>query len=538
MSVTAAETTQVAMDPVANLAVSGVFIAVTLVLIIWASKRSKTSTGFYAGDRSFGAAQNGLAITGDFVSAAAFLGIAGAMAVNGYDGFIYAIGFFAGWLLTMLLIAERLRNIGKYTLGDVLSFRMNQRPVRVAAATSSLVITYLYLVAQMAGVGTLAAVLLGVRSQVGQAIAIAIVGGLMLLYVVVGGMRGTTLTQIIKAAMMMSVGIILAVWVLALFGFNLSALLGAAADNSPHGDALLAPGLAYGVSSLTQIDFLSLSLALVLGSIGLPHILMRYYTVPTAKVARKSVAWAIWLIGIFSILSLVIGYGAVAKVGGDTIAAAPGGANSAALLLAFDLGGVPFLAIVSAVALATVLAVVAGLTITAAAAFGHDIYANVIRAGKPTDDRTEVRAGKVGAIIIGVLAIFGGILATGQNIAFLVALGYVVAASANLPTMLYTLFWKRFNTAGSLWAIYGGLTTSVVLIVFSPTVSGLPTSMIPGVDFHWFPLKNPGLISIPAGFLFGFLGTVLSKDRGESARFVEQEVRGLTGIGAAKATDH
>jgi len=301
----------------------------------------------------------------------------------------------------------------------------------------------------------------------------------------------------------------------------------------------------YGKTTTTKIDFISLSLALVLGTAGLPHVLMRFYTVPTSKEARKSVEWAIWLIGGFYLLTLVLGYGAAALVGPAAILKAPGGANSAAPLLAFQLGGELLLGLISAVAFATILAVVAGLTITASASFAHDVYANVLKRGQVNADG-EVRVARITALVIGAVAILGGIFANGQNIAFLVALAFAIAASANLPTILYSLFWRRFNTRGALWSIYGGLISAVTLIIFSPVVSGKAPvagkspSMItdPSIDFHWFPLDNPGLVSIPLGFLLGYIGTITSREHNE-AKFAEMEVRSLTGAGAEKAVvDH
>ena len=453
------------------------------------------------------------------------------------------------WLVALLLVAELLRNTGRYTMGDVLAFKMRQRPVRAAAATSTLAVSFFYLLAQMAGAGGLVALLLNVTSKVGQSVVIAIVGAVMIAYVLIGGMRGTTWVQIIKAVLLIAGAGIMTVWVLALFGFSLSAVMGAAVERAgAAGEKLLAPGAQYGKSAITRIDFLSLGLALVLGTAGLPHILMRFYTVPTAKEARRSVVWAIGLIGLFYLFTLVLGYGAGALVGPDAIKKAPGGANSAAPLLAYQLGGTVLLGIIAAVAFATILAVVAGLTITASASFAHDIYVNVIKHGVVEDAaHLEVKIARRTAIVIGLVAILGGILANGQNIAFLVALAFAVAASANLPTILYSLFWKRFNTTGALFSIYGGLAITLILIIFSPVVSGKPVdpvtgrspSMLQGVDFHWFPLDNPGLISIPASFLLGFLGTVLAKgDRPDPAKVAEMEVKSLTGADAAKALVH
>ena len=546
---TLAQTSTVANNnPVLNITVFALFVVATLAVVVYVSRRATSgASDFYTAGGGFSGPQNGVAISGDYLSAASFLGIAGAIALNGYDGFLYSIGFLVAWLVALLLVAELLRNTGRYTMGDVLAFRMRQRPVRAAAATSTLAVSFFYLLAQMAGAGGLVALLLDIQDRAQQGIVIAIVGAIMVAYVLIGGMRGTTWVQIIKAVLLIAGAGIITVWVLVLYGFNLSALLGdAVARGGEAGQALLAPGKQYGTSGLTRIDFISLALALVLGTAGLPHILMRFYTVPTAKEARRSVVWAIWLIGIFYLFTLVLGYGAGAIVGPEVIRAAPGGANSAAPLLAAELGGPILLGIIAAVAFATILAVVAGLTITASASFAHDIYANVIKSGEEVSGEQEVKVARITAVVIGVVAIVGGILANGQNIAFLVALAFAVAASANLPTILYSLFWKRFNTTGALCSIYGGLAICILLIVFSPVVSGKPVnettgrspSMLQGVDFSWFPLDNPGIVSIPLSFLLGYLGTVLSKDDNVPNKVAEMEVRSLTGVGSEKAVAH
>jgi cation/acetate symporter len=525
-------------NPTLNISIFAVFVAITLVIVFRASRNSKTASDYYAAGRAFTGPQNGIAISGDYLSAASFLGIAGAIAINGYDGFLYSIGFLVAWLVALLLVAELLRNTGKFTMGDVLAFRMKQRPVRAAAAVSTLAVSFFYLLAQMAGAGGLVALLLGIESKVGQALVIVVVGILMIVYVLVGGMKGTTWVQIIKAALLIAGAFVMTVWVLGKYGFNLSSLLQGAVDKAgAGGEALLGPGKQYGKTGTSKLDFLSLGIALVLGTAGLPHVLMRFYTVPTAKDARKSVVWAIVLIGIFYLFTLVLGYGAGALVGPKTINGAPGGVNSAAPLLAQALGGPVLLGLISAVAFATILAVVAGLTITASASFAHDVYANVIKKGQVKDPDAEVKVARITALVIGALAIAGGIVANGQNIAFLVALAFAVAASANLPTILYSLFWKRFNTQGALWSIYGGLATTIVLIIFSPAVSGGAKPMIKGVDFHWFPLENPGLVSIPVSFFLGWLGAKLSKEY-DAKKYAEMEVRALTGVGAEKAIHH
>jgi cation/acetate symporter len=524
-------------NPVINISIFGAFVVVTLVVVFRASRNTRTAADYYAAGRAFTGPQNGIAISGDYLSAASFLGIAGAIAVNGYDGFLYSIGFLVAWLVALLLVAELLRNTGKYTMGDVLAFRMRQRPVRAAAAVSTLVVSFFYLLAQMAGAGGLVALLLGITGKAGQAFVITVVGVLMIVYVLVGGMKGTTWVQIIKAALLIVGAAAITVWVLARFGFNLSSLLGGAVEKGGAGGAaLLDPGKQYGKSGTTRLDFVSLALALVLGTAGLPHILMRFYTVPTAKEARRSVVWAIWLIGIFYLFTLVLGFGAGALVGPKAINDAPGKVNSAAPLLAQALGGPVLLGFIAAVAFATILAVVAGLTITASASFAHDVYASVIKKGR-ADPGKEVRVARITAVVIGAVAIGGGIVANGQNIAFLVALAFAVAASANLPTILYSLFWRRFNTQGATWSIYGGLAICLLLIVFSPAVSGSASAMFPAADFHWFPLSNPGIVSIPASFILGWLGTVLSTERND-AKYAEMEVRALTGAGAEKAVPH
>jgi len=524
-------------NPVLNIAIFLVFVAITMTIVFRVAKRNTSASDFYAGGRSFSGPQNGFAISGDYLSAASFLGIVGAIAVTGYDGFLYSIGFLVAWLVALLLVAELMRNTGKFTMADVLSFRLKQRPVRLAAAMSTLAVCFFYLLAQMAGAGGLVSLLLGIDGKTGQSIVVAVVGVLMIMYVLFGGMKGTTWVQIVKAFLLIGGAGIMTVWVLAINGFNFSQLLGDAVANATADppEALLAPGLKYGA---LPIDFVSLSIALVLGTAALPHVLMRFYTVPTALEARRSVVWAIWLIGIFYLFTLVLGYGAAAMVGSEAIENAPGGVNSAAPLLALELGGPILLGTISAVAFATILAVVAGLTITAAASFSHDIYNSVIKRGTATQ-QTEVKVARITVLAIGGVAIFGGIGVQGQNIAFLVALAFAVAASANLPTILYSLFWRRFTTRGAVWSIYGGLITAVGLIAISPVVSGTETAMLgPNIDFAIFPLQNPGIISIPVGFLLGFIGSLTDK-RGEDPKLAaEMEVRSMTGYGAEKAVEH
>ncbi|OMH24231.1 cation acetate symporter [Tersicoccus phoenicis] len=530
-------TTEQVGTPWVNMLIFALFVAVTLVIVLRASRNNRTAADYYAAGRSFTGSQNGTAIAGDYLSAASFLGIVGAIAVNGYDGFLYSIGFLVAWLVALLLVAELLRNTGKFTMADVLSFRLRQRPIRIAAAITTLAVCFFYLLAQMAGAGALVSLLLGIPDRLGQSLVIVVVGALMILYVLVGGMKGTTWVQIIKACLLIAGAAVMTVWVLALHGFNLSELLGQAVTTAGGNEAILNPGLQYGKTGTSRLDFISLALALVLGTAALPHVLMRFYTVPTAKEARRSVVWAIWLIGLFYLFTLVLGYGAGALIGADRIKGAPGGVNSAAPLLAFELGGSLLLGFISAVAFATILAVVAGLTITAAASFAHDIYANVVRKGA-VEAGGEVKVARRTVVVIGIVSILGGIGAQGQNVAFLVALAFAVAASANLPTILYSLFWARFTTRGAVWSMYGGLAAAIVLIALSPVVSGSPTSMIPGADFAVFPLSNPGLFSIPLAFLLGWIGSVTDSAGENRRKQAEMEVRSLTGVGAEKAVEH
>jgi cation/acetate symporter len=530
-----AATAEVENNPVLNITIFAAFVAVTMFIVLRASRNNRSASDYYAGGRSFTGPQNGFAISGDYLSAASFLGICGAIAVNGYDGFLYSIGFLVAWLVALLIVAELMRNTGKFTMADVLSFRLKQRPVRMAAALSTLAVCFFYLLAQMAGAGGLVSLLMGIDGKVGQSLVIAVVGALMIIYVLVGGMKGTTWVQIVKAILLIAGAFAMTIWVLALNGFNLSTLLASAVENAAEGvgEGVLNPGLQYGENPL---DFISL--ALVLGTAGLPHVLMRFYTVPTAKEARRSVVWAIWLIGAFYIFTLILGYGAAALVGADEIKNAPGGVNSAAPLLALHLGGPILMGFISAVAFATILAVVAGLAITAAASFAHDIYANVIKKGKVEDSEAEVKIARRTVIVIGAIAIIGGIGVQGQNIAFLVALAFAVAASANLPTILYSLFWKGFTTRGAVWSIYGGLISAMVLITFSPVVSGSETAMIPGADFAIFPLANPGIISIPLGFLLGWIASITDRTVESPELAAEMDVRAHTGFGAEEAVEH
>ena len=543
----AADAGEAAGNPLLNIAIFGAFIVVTLYIVTRAGKTTSESADFYTGGASFSGTQNGLAIAGDYLSAASFLGIVGSIALNGYDGFLYSIGFFVAWLVALLLVAEPLRNVGRFTMADVLSFRLRQKPVRVAAAFGTLFVSLFYLIAQMAGAGSLVSVLLNLHSFTAQAICVGIVGVIMIIYVLVGGMKGTTYVQMIKAVLLIAGVLIMSVLAFIMAKGGLTTVFDQAidthsassylAENGYEAEEIMKPGLKYGETTTSKLDFISLGLSLVLGTAGLPHVLMRFYTVPTAKEARKSVTWAIVLIGSFYLLTLILGYAAAASVGPDRILAAPGGANSAAPLLAFELGGSIFMALISAVAFATVLAVVAGLAITASASIAHDIYDAVLRDGQATEEE-QVRVSRITVVVLGIVSIILGILAMQQNVAFLVSLAFAVAASANLPTILYSLYWKRFNTTGAVASIYTGLISALVLIALSPAVSGSPTAMFPNADWSIFPLTSPGLVSIPLGFLAGIVGTYLGKPDNFDELQAEMEVRSLTGVGVEAPVDH
>ena len=539
-----------------------VFILVTLFLVYRASKQSKESVDFYNAGSSLNGFQNGLAISADYMSAASFLGIAGLISLFGFDGFLYSIGFLVAWLLALLLVAEPLRNSGRFTMGDVVSFRMSQKPVRTAAATSTVVVSVFYLLAQMVGAGALVALLLGLTDPAAKNWIIVAVGALMILYVTVGGMRGTSYVQIVQAFLLITGASVLTFMVFASFSFDLNSLLAKASEMSGQGLAFLEPGGRFGpeiagdawATFIGKLDLISLSLALVLGTAGLPHILIRFYTVPSSKVARKSVNWAIGNIGAFYLMTIALGFGAAALVPravlgmgvNDDGSLVNTSGNVAAPQLALELGGgegslggAIMLAVIGAIAFAVILATVAGLTLASSTSFAHDLYANVIRGGKATPDE-EVRVARIAALVIGLLAIVMAISAQGLNVAFLVGLAFAIAASANLPAVLLTMFWKKFNTRGAVFAIYGGLGMALFLLVLSPNFSGAANSFIPlatGFDINIFPLRNPGLISIPFGFLMGWVGTISSSER-NIAKYAELEVRSLTGADIGKSVSH
>ena len=524
-------------NPVLNIVIFVAFIVVTMTIVTRVGKKTSQAGDFYTGGASFNGTQNGLAIAGDYLSAASFLGIVGSIALNGYDGFLYSVGFFVAWVVALLLVAEPLRNTGKFTMADVLSFRLKQRPVRLAASFATLGVTLFYLIAQMAGAGALVSTLLDIHEKGIQALIIAIVGAVMIAYVLIGGMKGTTYVQMIKAVLLIA-GVFIMI-VIAFFAYkgNFSQLLDDAVNMHGGDTAILEPGQKYGADTGTKLDFISLGMALCLGVAGLPHVLMRFYTVPTAKEARKSVVWAIVLIGGFYLMTLVVGFAAAAYVGPERIKEAAGGANSAAPLLALELAGPIFMALIAAVAFATVLAVVAGLAITASASVVHDFYHEIIRNGESTEEE-QVRVSKITVVVLGVISVVLGILAMDQNVAFLVSLAFCIAASANLPTILFSLYWKKFNTTGAVWSTYGGLISALVVLVFSNAVSGAPGAMFPDADWSFIALTNPAIISIPIGFGLAILGTYMGKPDHKEALAAEMEVRSLTGVGVEAPVDH
>ena len=472
-----------------------VFIAITLGITYWAARRTRTTEHFYAAGRTISPAQNGLALAGDYMSAASFLGIAGLVSTTGFDGLIYSTGWLVGWPVVLFLIAEPLRNLGKYTFADVVALRLKQTPVRLAAAIGTLATVIFYLIAQMVGAGGLIKLMFGLSYET----AIVIVGAAMISYVLFGGMIATTWVQIVKAVLLLGGALILALLVLSRFGFNPAALFGAAA--AKYGDAVLAPGKL--VSN--PWDAISLGMALMFGTAGLPHILMRFYTVPDARAARTSVFYATGLIGFFYLLTFVLGFGAMVFVGPDAIRAIDRGGNMAAPLLAEFIGGTAFLGFIAAVAFATILAVVAGLALAGASALSHDLWVNVIRPSA-AGTAEELKVARVATVVLGVAAVIFGITFKGQNVAFMVSLAFAIAASGNFPALLMSIFWRRFSTAGAVASILTGTFGTLLLIWLSPTIQ---VDVLHRTD-AWFPLKNPALVTIPLSFIVGIVVSLLS----------------------------
>ncbi len=523
-----------------------IFIAITLGITYWASKRSAGANAYFAAGRQIKGWQNGIAVAGDYMSAASFLGIAGIIAFQGYDGFMYSVGWLVAYLTVLLVVAEPLRNAGKYTMADVLAYRLKPRPVRAMASISTLTVSTFYMIAQMVGAGTLVALLLK-DSGIKFPTAVVGVGVLMIVYVVFGGMLATTWVQIIKAILLMAGTFLLSILVLGHFHFNFADFFNAIGQVSYH-DAkgqqvvkdFLQPGLRF-KPPYGALDLISLGLALIFGTAGLPHILVRFYTVPDAKTARHSVVWAMVLIGTFYIMTTFLGFGAATIVGPDYIKS-HGGTNMSAPLLAQALAGNVFFAFISAVAFATILAVVAGLTISASTSFAHDFWTNVIHSGVERKPGEEVLVARISAFVVGAVSIFLAIQLQTINVAFLVGLAFAVAASANLPVIVLSLFWRRFNTAGAVAGLAAGLIASIGLIVISPSIMGVDPPSVTGAARHliqttpWFPLENPGIVSIPLGFLAAIVATLLSHDPSSEAKFNELMVRSNTGLGSERAT--
>jgi cation/acetate symporter len=494
-----------------------IIVALTLAITWWAARRTRSTREFYAAGRSVGAFQNGLALAGDYMSAASFLGIAGLVALRGYDGMIYATGWLVGWPALMFLIAEPVRNLGKFTFADVVAFRLRPVPVRIAAACGGILTVLFYTIAQMVGAGNLISLLFGMRYEW----AVAGVGVVMLAYVLFGGMLATTWVQIIKAVLLLAGVSLLTAMVLAQFGFSPARLYTAVAGR--YGQTALEPG---GLVT-DPLDAVSLGLALMLGLLGLPHILMRFYTVPDARAARASVLYATGFIGYFYLIIPIVGFGASALVGRELIARVDSGGNMAAPLVAELLGGTPFLGFIAAVAFATILAVVAGLTLAGASALSHDIFVHVIRGGHASDYE-QVRVARIATVVFGIAAVLLGIVFKGQNVAFMVGLAFAIACSANFPPLLLSICWRRFNTAGAVGAIATGATLSVLLIVLSPTI---------WVDIldnagPIFPLRNPAIVSMPAAFIVGILVSLAVREPSAEAKFDEEKLRTYLGVGA------
>lgn len=524
------------------------FVIVTLGITYWAARQSSGASSFFAAGRRITAWQNGVAVAGDYMSAASFLGIAGIIAFQGYDGFMYSVGWLVAYLTVLLIVAEPLRNAGKYTMADVLAYRLKPRPVRAMAALSTLTVSTFYMIAQMVGAGALVALLLK-DSGITYHTAVMGVGVLMITYVIFGGMLATTWVQIIKAILLMAGTVLLSILVLAHFDFSFGKFFDAIGHVTYRENGVqvtkdfLQPGLRF-KPPYGPLDLISLSMALIFGTAGLPHILVRFYTVPDAKTARISVVWAMALIGTFYIMTTFLGFGAATIVGRETIAA-NGGTNMSAPLLAQALGGDIFFAFVAAIAFATILAVVAGLTISASTSFAHDFYTNVIHHGKERSSGEEVRVARITALVVGAVAIgIAILLGPTANVAFLVALAFAVAASANLPVIVLSLFWRRFNTTGAVAGLGTGLTASIVLIAISPSIMTVDPPTVTGAARHLiqgapiFPLENPGILSIPLGFLGAWLGTLLGREPVDEAKFAELLVRANTGLGAEQATEH
>ena len=515
------------------------FIAGTMAITWWAARKTQTTSDFYTAGGGITGFQNGLAIAGDYISAASFLGIAGMVYVSGYYGVIYAIGFLFGWPVVMFLVAERLRNLGRYNFADVTAFRLEQTPVRILAASASLLIIALYLIAQMVGAGKLIVLLFGIEYK----FAVVIIGALMMIYVFFGGMTATTWVQIIKAVLMLTGGTLLSGLVLYAFNFSPDAMLAEAVTVHPYAEELMSPGDAVTSSPLNA---LSLGIALAFGTAGLPHILMRFFTVSSAKEARKSVIWASSFIGYFYVLTFIIGFGAIALLvrhpeffhqgidgSFNMLTDLIGGTNMAAVHLSNAVGGSLLLGFLAAVTFATIVAVVAGLALAGAASISHDLYASVIAKGRATE-KQQMRISKISILVLGVLSILLGIIFEHQNVAFMVGLAFAIAASANFPVLVLSISWRGCTTRGAVIGGFTGLVVATLWVVLSKTV----WVDVFGNAEPIMPFPNPGIVSIPLAFLLGIIGTFLGKKDEFPQRRIEMEVRSLTGVGVEKTINH
>jgi cation/acetate symporter len=516
-----------------------IFVGSTLMITKWAASKTKTAADFYTAGGGITGFQNGLAIAGDYMSAASFLGISGLVFGSGFDGLIFSIGWLVGWPVITFLMAERLRNLGKFTFADVAGYRFDAGPIRSFAATGSLVVVAFYLIAQMVGAGQLIKLLFGLEYNV----AVILVGGIMMIYVLFGGMTATTWVQIIKAVMLLTGATFMAFMVMLQFGFSPEAMFVKAVEVHSKHDAIMSPGALIN----DPISAISVGMALMFGTAGLPHILMRFFTVPSAKEARKSVAWATTWIGYFYILTFIIGFGAITNlvpnpadyfVGGDIAKGLKGGGNMAAVHLSKAVGGDLFMGFISAVAFATILAVVAGLTLSGASAVSHDLYASVWRHGN-VDQATELRVSKITTIALGVLAVILGITFEKQNVAFMVMLAFAVACSANFPVLFMSVLWKDCTTKGAVAGGTVGLIMSVGLTVISPAVWEATLGNPKGSAL--FPYASPAIFSMTSAFVVIWLVSLM--DRGpqaqkERAAFPAQLIRSETGVGASGASGH
>lgn len=495
-------------------------VGLTLGITWWASKKNSSASDFYTAGGGLTGWQNGLAIGGDYLSAASFLGIAGSIALVGFDGFFFSLGYLVAYLVVLYIVAEPLRNLGRFTLADMITARFNKPKVRATAALSTIVIVLFYMIAQLVGAGALIQLLLGIPYWS----AVILVGVMMTIYVLFGGMTATSWVQIVKAVLLMLGTVIISFLVLLQFNFNILTMFSEMSTATDAGSAYLNPGLRY----TNGIDTISMLIALVLGTAGLPHILMRFFTVKDAKTARSSVIWATWIVGLFYILTIFLGFGAAAFVGKEEIIAANPAGNMAAPLLAQALGGDILFSFVCAVAFATILAVVAGLVLSGASALSHDIYGQIIKKGKMTE-KEQVLAARIGSLTISFISILLALGAQTLNVAFLVSLAFCIAASANLPVIIYTIYWKKFNSNGVVWAMLTGLISALVLVAVSPNVWNPTPGAAIFVGDPLVMLSNPAIISVPLGFIGGWLGTVLSKEQ-DLAKYREVDVKAQTGI--------